>query len=263
MMGRSKLISLMIIISTFMLLSTVTVSAKTISEHESNDEYSKSNTINVGDKVYGQLGTRYSSDNGYSRIDRDDYFVFTAPESGYIKLNAVVYESDFESDQIGVGTIFDVRNNAGKRIGWNATYEVYPKKNIPVKFYVRCGKKYYVKVYTTISMDCKYYFKIDYTIDKTKITKVKAKKTSAKVTWKKKNEASYYQIRYASPSSYSRFGWTKGKTIKASRNTSSKTITKLKKKHSYYVTVRVVRVVQGKTYYSGWSGKKLIKTKRK
>lgn len=250
MMRRSKLISLMIIISTFMLLSTVTVSAKTVSEHEPNDSMGKANTFNIGDKVKGKI---YKG-KGH---DEYDWFVFTAPESGKICLDIQVpnpsgHEANFDVYNDEFQELFSEKMGAGIK-------SPRCKGTIDVK----CGKKYYVSVWEWYGDGNEYIFTTKYAIDKTKITKVKAKKTSAKVTWKKKNEASYYQIRYASPSSYSRFGWTKGKTIKASRNTSSKTITKLKKKHSYYVTVRVVRVVQGKTYYSGWSGKKLIKTKRK
>lgn len=249
-MRRRNLISLMIIACMLMLFGTVTASAKTVSEHEPNDSVGKANTFNVGDKVEGKIhkGKEY---------DEYDWFVFTAPESGKICLDIQVpnpsgHEANFTVNNDKFQELFS------KKMGW-----ISRSPRCEGIINVKCGKKYYISVWEWYGDGNEYTFTTRYEIDKTKITKVKAKKTSAKVTWKKKNEASYYQIRYASPSSYSRFGWTKGKTIKASRNASSKTITKLKKKHSYYVTVRVVRIVQGKTYYSGWSGKKLIKTKKK
>lgn len=244
-MRRRNLISLMIIACMLMLFGTVTASAKTVSEHEPNGNFHSANVINIGDKVNAKWGP--------FNDDEEDYFVFAAPESGKLRFTAELFGSSDSYLQ------FHIYDNNFEEI-WRDG--VGPKESDIIK--VACGKKYYVSVTSGLFQEpLKYAISTKYEIDKTKITKVKAKKTSAKVTWKKKNEASYYQIRYASPSSYSRFGWTKGKTIKASRNASSKTITKLKKKHSYYVTVRVVRIVQGKTYYSGWSGKKLIKTKKK
>ena len=44
-------------------------------------------------------------------------------------------------------------------------------------------------------------------------------------------------------------------------NSGSKKIGKLKKKKTYYVKIRTFMRVDGKTYYSGWSGVKKVKTK--
>lgn len=47
----------------------------------------------------------------------------------------------------------------------------------------------------------------------------------------------------------------------SSYKTASAKIKKLTKKKRYYVQIRTYRKAYGSTYYSGWSGKKSIKTK--
>ena len=92
----------------------------------------------------------------------------------------------------------------------------------------------------------------------TKITKLKKAKKSFTVKWKKKSGVTGYQVRYSLKSSM------KGaKTVKVkSAKTVSKKVKKLKKKKKkYYVQVRTYKVVNGKTYWSGWSAKKSVKTK--
>ena len=92
---------------------------------------------------------------------------------------------------------------------------------------------------------------------KTSISKLVKAKKSFTVKWKKKSGVTGYQIRYSLKSSM------KGsKTVKVkSAKTTSKKVKKLKKKKKYYVQVRTYKVVNGKTYWSGWSDKKSVKTK--
>lgn len=110
-------------------------------------------------------------------------------------------------------------------------------------------------------------------ISKTTIAKIKApakttiklgsvKKTSLKVTWKKVSGASAYQVQYGTSSSF------KGaKTVKVSKSSASKTLTKLKKNKKYYVRVRSYKTIKennkNKNLYSAWSAKKSLKTKKK
>ena len=92
---------------------------------------------------------------------------------------------------------------------------------------------------------------------KTKITKLKKAKKAFTVKWKKKSGVTGYQIRYSLKSSMK---GAKTVTVKSVK-TVSKKVKKLKKKKKYYVQVRTYKVVNGKTYWSGWSVKKSVKTK--
>lgn len=97
---------------------------------------------------------------------------------------------------------------------------------------------------------------------KTTIKLGSAKKTSLKVTWKKVSGASAYQVQYSTSSKF------KGaKTVKVSKNSASKTLTKLKKNKKYYVRVRSYKTIKennkNKNLYSSWSAKKSLKTKKK
>ena len=113
-------------------------------------------------------------------------------------------------------------------------------------------------------------FKNNYsgTITKTKSFTIRPKKTSIKklsrgrksftVKWKKQStQTSGYQIRYSTSKSMKN---AKTVTVSGNKKTSKK-ITKLKKRKSYYVQVRTYKTVNGKKYASSWSSKKKVKTK--
>lgn len=90
-----------------------------------------------------------------------------------------------------------------------------------------------------------------------------AKKKQIKVTWKKKNKVTGYQIQV---STSSKFGKSKTKTYTVKKaKTTSKTITSLKSKKKYYVRIRTYKKTKenGKsvTRYSIWSDKKTVKVK--
>lgn len=89
-----------------------------------------------------------------------------------------------------------------------------------------------------------------------KVTIKKAKK-SLKVSWKKVNGITGYQIQYAGNKKFKK---AKTVTIKKAKTT-SKTIKKLKAKKKYYVRIRTYIVVNGTKKYSDWSKKKSQKTK--
>ena len=94
---------------------------------------------------------------------------------------------------------------------------------------------------------------------KTKFTKVKAAKKSAKLTWKKiKTNNKGYQIRYSTKKSMKKAKTTTVKSYK----TYKKTIKKLKKGKKYYFQIRTYNSMKGqKTVYSSWSAKKSVKVK--
>ena len=86
----------------------------------------------------------------------------------------------------------------------------------------------------------------------TKATNVKGKK--AKITVKKAASVTGYQIQYGTKKNF------KGaKSVKTKATT--KTVSKLAKT-KYYVRVRTYKVVDGKTYYSSWSGAKTVTIKK-
>ena len=92
----------------------------------------------------------------------------------------------------------------------------------------------------------------------TKISKVKADKTSLKVTVsKKENQVSGYQIQ---GSSSKKFKSAKTVTRKGYKSTSY-TFKGLKSTKTYYFRVRTFKSVNGKRYYSAWSSYKAKKTK--
>ena len=92
---------------------------------------------------------------------------------------------------------------------------------------------------------------------KTSISKLVKAKKAFTVKWKKKSGVAGYQVRYSLKSSMK---GAKTVTVKSAKTTSKK-VKKLKKKKKYYVQVRTYKVVNGKTYWSGWSAKKSVKTK--
>ncbi len=92
---------------------------------------------------------------------------------------------------------------------------------------------------------------------KTVISKLMKAKKAFTVNWKKRSGVAGYQVRYSLKSSMK---GAKTVTVKSAKATSKK-VTKLKKKKKYYVQVRTYKVVNGKTYWSGWSAKKSVKTK--
>ena len=92
------------------------------------------------------------------------------------------------------------------------------------------------------------------------IKSLKATKKGFTVTWPKSvaANATGYEIKYSLKSSMA-----SAKTVKVtSYKTASKTIQKLQAKKKYYVQMRVYKKVGKKTFYSAWSAKKSVTTKK-
>lgn len=92
----------------------------------------------------------------------------------------------------------------------------------------------------------------------TTLKKLTAKNDAFKVEWNKKTtQSTGYQIRYSTSKSFSSY-----KDVLIEKDTTtSKTVSKLKSKKTYYVKVRTYKVTNGKKYYSAWSSVKSVKTK--
>ena len=101
-------------------------------------------------------------------------------------------------------------------------------------------------------------YKLTIVPDKPTVKSVDPVKKGFKITWKKKSSkfASGYEVRYSLKSSMKK---AKTKIVKgAGKN--AKTIKSLKRNKRYYAQVRIYKKVSGKTYYSGWSKKKSVRT---
>lgn len=82
---------------------------------------------------------------------------------------------------------------------------------------------------------------------------------TAKVTYNKVAKATGYQIQYADNASFK-----SAKTANVNGGSvTSKTIKRLTKGKRYYVRVRSFKKIDGKVYYSAWSGKKSVVIKKR
>ncbi|MBO4337861.1 MAG: fibronectin type III domain-containing protein, partial [Lachnospiraceae bacterium] len=88
--------------------------------------------------------------------------------------------------------------------------------------------------------------------------KVKAKKKSAALTWKKAADASGYEIEYSENKAF-----TKKKTKNVNKASTTKVkVKKLKFKKWYYFRIRAYRTVNGEKKYGAWSKVKKVKIKK-
>ena len=96
-------------------------------------------------------------------------------------------------------------------------------------------------------------------LPKSKIKKIKSLRKGLKVSFKKIEYVSGYQIQYSTSKKFTK-KTTKKVTVKGTKK-SSKTIKKLKAKKKYYVRIRTYFSFNGKKVYSKWSKKVAKKTK--
>ncbi|MDO4555962.1 MAG: fibronectin type III domain-containing protein [Lachnospiraceae bacterium] len=80
------------------------------------------------------------------------------------------------------------------------------------------------------------------------------------VKWKKVSQLSSYVLQYSTSKKFTK---SKTKTIMGIKSKlTSKKISKLKGKKTYYVRIRSCKKISGKNYYSNWSAVKKVKTKK-
>lgn len=93
----------------------------------------------------------------------------------------------------------------------------------------------------------------------TSISKLTKATKAFTVKWKKQaTQTTGYQIQYCTSKSFS----SGVKSVWITKNTTtSKKITGLKAKKTYYVRIRTYKTVSGTKYYSSWSAIKSVKTK--
>jgi len=241
--------------ATLVLVMMASVSAfAAMDETESNNTREYANRISMGTTVYG-VSDDYDINGprtGY------DWFKFTAPVNGTAK---VVIKADYLPYNFTSAELIVYNSNGEKLVRAYDDQSQWGGK--AVQFGVYSGNTYYIKVYSDYanycSPDAEYHFTVSYVVGKTAIKSATGAKKAVKVKWNKKSKASYYQVQYVRKSRYEDYGWNGAKIVKATK--SYKTIKGLKKKTRYYVRVRVVRKINGVTYYSAWSAKKAVKSK--
>lgn len=81
----------------------------------------------------------------------------------------------------------------------------------------------------------------------------------AQISWKKNKQVSGYEIWYSTSKNFT--GGVKKKMVKKA-GTTKVTLTKLKKKQTYYIRIRTYRKNGGETTYSSWSKAKAVKIKK-
>ena len=226
---------------------------------------SRATPINLG-TVYNE--SAYYTDT-YFDGDYYDAFVFSVPAKGKIKVrieaedknymyaDKYVYRSSNLDDPIG-GSSLNC-DKSGYSSGGGYYYDEYYVN-------ISTAGTYYlaVKYYTSPEYyDGSYDIRVTYTpsFSNTSLSKVSAKKKAFNAKWKKCSNVSGYQLQYSTKKNMKS---AKTYTFKGNKTT-SKTVSKLKKKKTYYVRVRTYKTVKingkNKTYYGKWSSKKAVKTK--
>lgn len=220
-----------------------------IDESEPNDGFDQATPISMNKTVYGE----------YDGYDKYDYYVVDLPVSGSVKFT-------FANDRYSNGGDF------GTSI-YNKYYEYVSYSNGDMHNRVTCSRTRPISVNVSLSKGKNYFsvgrgawggtpptgqpyhFKLTYNIPSTTV-KATASKRSIMAKWTKKSGAAKYQLRYSAKRNMSG-----AKTVDVSKAKGSKKITKLKSGKKYYVQVRVVKNIDGETYYSPWSSKKSAKPK--
>ena len=203
-----------------------------------------------------------ASVSGTMRCQSDeDWYRITMPMYGELKIS-------FSGQYAPSGCWYLSLRNADNEELWNGEYE--GTTNNAKTLYVQKinAGTYYIQVrspWTDSLLNKEYSLTPTYNaagtsatnyVDSTFITSLSRAKKAFSVSWSKVSGASKYQVRYSTKSSM------KGaKTVNVSKKLNAKKIKKLKAKKRYYVQVRVVKTIAGKTCYSAWSSKQSVVTK--
>ena len=213
-------------------------------EVEDNGNFATATPVSVGSTVYGM----------FLNDGDQDYYLINSLVSGPVYLT-------FSNDKVSesghmVGCLYD----QNKKNPTNIQGILFNKVTSHTQTVVLNKGINYLQLQQggwTTSYNHPYHFKLTYAVYGTSISKVSAASKAFTVKWTKKSDATKYQVRYSTKKNM-----TKAKTVNVSKSSSSKKITKLKAKKTYYVQVRVVKTIGGKNYYSGWTTAKAVKTKK-
>ena len=238
--GKSAFINCRSLKSITIPSSVTLIGAKAIG-YKYDDEENKIKIDNF--TIYGTKGSAaetYAKENGF-------IFKTSKNKEMTVKLSKTAFNFDGKAKKPTV-KVLDTKGRTLKKSNYTVTYS----NNVKVG-----------KATATITFKGKYSgtIKKTFTIKpaKTTITGISRKSDSVTLTWKKqKKEASGYQIQYATDRKFTK----SAKTITAKGiKKSSKKISGLSKKTTYYFRIRTYKTVNGKKYYSGWSKIETVKTK--
>lgn len=219
------------------------------------------------------LGTVYSESaedtDAYFNGNYYDAFVFSVPAKGKVKVRIeaedmsymYAYKYMYRSSNLDdpIGDSYLSCTNDGYSSGGGYYYREYTTN-------LSSAGTYYLAVKYDSELryyDDSYDIRVTYTpsFSNTSLSKVSAKKKAFNAKWKKCSNVSGYQLQYSTKKNMKS---AKTYTFKGNKTT-SKTVSKLKKKKTYYVRVRTYKTVKingkNKTYYGKWSSKKAVKTK--
>ena len=215
----------------------------TVVESEPNDEFDQATQVSAGDVVYGELDDR-----------KYDYYKVNITQKGQVSLT-------FANDEYrSGGWNFDatIYNPYYESVGSISVNERTTRPVCKTFNFTETGV-YFIRVSNFISdrVGHPYHLKLAYEIGGSDITSVVPAAKSGVVKWTKRINASKYQLRYATVKNMSG-----AKIINVDKDKTSKKIKKLEKNKKYFVQVRVVRTIDGKDWYSSWSTKKVLKTRK-
>ena len=196
--------------------------------------------------IQGSTAETYAKENGFTFKTIAGKTKLTSKNTT-VKLSKTSFNFDGKAKKPTV-KVLDTKGRTLKKSYYTVTYS----NNVKVG-----------KATATITFKGKYSgtIKKTFTIKpaKTTITGTSRKSDSVTLTWKKqKKEASGYQIQYATDRKFTKNAKT---VISAGMKKSSKKISGLSKKTTYYFRIRTYKTVNGKKYYSGWSKVETVKTK--
>ena len=216
------------------------------SESEPNDSMGAADAIKTNEWVYG-------------RNDGDgagDYYRFYLPQTATVTFTFASCEIYDTMNTHGML----VYNSYGECVASGNFYQnttradtIVPTKLSKGTYYVEIDRFNWGVPYA--NHPYKFKVAVKYGVASTSISKVSPAKAKFTVKWSKKPGTYQYQVRYSTNPSMSG-----AKAVNVASSYGSKTI-KAKSKKTYYVQVRVGKKIDGKVYWSGWSGKKSVRTK--
>lgn len=225
------------------------VTAKAVLDHKHEytvKRYTQKATATANGKVYDKYSCKYCA-HSYNKT------IKTIAKVSNIKLSQTTYTYDGKSHKPGV----TVKDSTGKALKNGTDYTV--------KYASSCKEVGQYKATVTFKGNYTGSKILTYTIapKKTGISSVSARSKAFVVKWAKQtSKTTGYQIQYSTDKNFKK----NNKTALVTKNsTTSKTISALKAKTTYYVRIRTYKTVKvdGKSVkvYSSWSTAKSVKTR--
>lgn len=210
-------------------------------ETEFNDGYTQADELNIGKSISGSLLGDYDK----------DYYKFTVPQYGYIKIDFTHAWLETDLDCWRIELYDETRNNLGRIMSKGSKPNDTAYAWLGAGTYYICVDNQYL---TNSTVD--YALNVTYSTPKARIKSLTSDSEKLTLKWKKLQGISGYQIVTATNKKF-----TKKKKVTAikSKKKNKTTIKKLKRKKTYYVKMRGYITVNGVKYYGPYSKVKKIK----